>query len=82
MTSVINNAEPVIGIIGLGYVGLPLAVAFGNRYRTIGFDINVARIAELRAGKDSSLECTAEELASAPQLSFTTELDDLGACTV
>ena len=82
MTSVISNAQPVIGIIGLGYVGLPLAVAFGNRYPTIGFDINVARIKELRAGKDSSLECTTEELANAPHLSYTTELDDLRACNV
>jgi len=72
----------MIGIIGLGYVGLPLAVAFGNRYPTIGFDINVPRVAELRAGKDVSLECTTEELANAPHLSYTTDLDDLGACNV
>ena len=82
MTSIINNAQPVVGIIGLGYVGLPLAVAFGGRYPTVGFDINAARVADLRAGEDSSLECTAEELASAPNLSYTTELMELRVCNV
>lgn len=82
MTSMINNAQPVIGVIGLGYVGLPLAVAFGSRFKTIGFDINPARIAELRAGKDSSLEVAAEELADVPALSYTLDIGDLRACNV
>jgi UDP-N-acetyl-D-glucosamine/UDP-N-acetyl-D-galactosamine dehydrogenase len=82
MTSVLQNAEPVIGVVGLGYVGLPLAVEFGGRYRTIGFDINSARVEELRAGKDSSLEVSEQELLAAPHLSYTTTSDDLRACNV
>ncbi|BBM65864.1 UDP-N-acetyl-d-glucosamine 6-dehydrogenase WbpA [Vibrio alfacsensis] len=69
-----------IGIIGLGYVGLPLAVEFGKRYPTLGFDINVARVQELESGKDSTLECSPEELASAPLLKYTHQLTDLKAC--
>ncbi len=82
MTSVLQNAEPVIGVVGLGYVGLPLAVEFGGRYRTIGFDINSARVDELRAGKDSSLEVGEEELRATPHLSYATSADDLRACNV
>ncbi len=82
MTSVLQNAEPVIGVVGLGYVGLPLAVEFGGRYQTLGFDINAARIDELRAGKDSSLEVGEEELRATPMLSYTTSADDLRACNV
>src|SRR5262249_14103175 len=54
-----------VAIIGLGYVGLPLAVAFGRTYSTVGFDINAARVEELRAGRDHTLEVSAEELAAA-----------------
>ena len=54
-----------IGVIGLGYVGLPLAVEFGRKYRTTGFDIKSARINELRQGKDSTLEVSDEELGAA-----------------
>ena len=54
-----------VAIIGLGYVGLPLAVEFGKSFATVGFDINDARIEELRAGRDSTLEVSAEELAGA-----------------
>jgi UDP-N-acetyl-D-galactosamine dehydrogenase len=82
MTSVLQNAEPVIGVVGLGYVGLPLAVEFGGRYRTIGFDTNGARIDELHAGKDSSLEVSEEELRATTHLSYTTRVDDLRACNV
>ncbi|SEJ02480.1 Vi polysaccharide biosynthesis UDP-N-acetylglucosamine C-6 dehydrogenase TviB [Frateuria terrea] len=71
-----------IAIIGLGYVGLPLAVEFGKRYATLGFDVNAARIDELRAGRDSTLEVDAAELAAATRLSFSTRLDDLRACNV
>jgi len=71
-----------IAIIGLGYVGLPLAVEFGKHYATLGFDINAARVDELRAGRDSTLEVNAEELAAATRLSFSTHLDDLRACNV
>ncbi len=71
-----------IGVIGLGYVGLPLAVEFGKRYPTVGFDINSARIDELRQGRDSTLEASAEELADAVELSFTSAAPDLDACNV
>jgi UDP-N-acetyl-D-galactosamine dehydrogenase len=60
-----------IGVIGLGYVGLPLAVEFGRKIKTLGFDINQHRIEELRNGKDRTLETDSDELASAKQLSFT-----------
>ncbi|MDH3758683.1 MAG: Vi polysaccharide biosynthesis UDP-N-acetylglucosamine C-6 dehydrogenase TviB, partial [Gammaproteobacteria bacterium] len=66
-----------IGVIGLGYVGLPLAVEFGRRFPTVGFDINDARIAELEAGKDSTLEVTPEELADVNQLSYTSDISVL-----
>jgi UDP-N-acetyl-D-galactosamine dehydrogenase len=71
-----------IGVIGLGYVGLPLAVEFGRRYPTVGFDINPARIAELGAGRDSTLEVSAEELAAATELSCTAKVADLAECDV
>ena len=60
-----------IAIVGLGYVGLPLAVEFGKQFPTVGFDINPGRVAELEEGRDSTLEVTAEELAQATSLSFT-----------
>ena len=69
-------------IIGLGYVGLPLAVEFGRQYTTIGFDINAARIEELLSGVDSTLEVSAEELAAASQLTFTTALSEISDATV
>ena len=69
-----------VGIVGLGYVGLPLAVEFGKHFDTIGFDIKAARVAELRAGRDSTLEVSSQELAEATRLSFTTELKDLQGC--
>lgn len=71
-----------IAIIGLGYVGLPLAVEFGKKYSTLGFDINTARLAELQAGHDSTLEVGDEELAEAKHLSYSNSLDDLKACNV
>ncbi|MGB5405366.1 MAG: Vi polysaccharide biosynthesis UDP-N-acetylglucosamine C-6 dehydrogenase TviB, partial [Thiogranum sp.] len=74
--------EAKVGVIGLGYVGLPLAVEFGKVMPTVGFDINKGRINELRSGKDSTLEVDAVELAEAVQLSYSHELDDLKACNV
>lgn len=65
-----------ISVVGLGYVGLPVAVAFGQRGHCIGFDINPGRIAELRRGEDSTLEVPPAELASA-NISFTAEPMDL-----
>lgn len=75
-------ATTQIGILGLGYVGLPLAVEFGKHYRTIGFDINAARIAELRAGRDVSLEVEADELRSASQLELTETVEPLAHCHI
>ncbi len=64
-------------IIGLGYVGLPLAVEFGKKYETIGFDINATRIEELKEGIDRTLEVSKEELQEAKNLSFTTSIDEI-----
>ena len=69
-----------LAIIGLGYVGLPLAVEFGKKRPVAGFDINEKRIAELRAGHDHTLETEPDELKAARHLSFTTNLNDLRAC--
>ncbi|WP_337911641.1 Vi polysaccharide biosynthesis UDP-N-acetylglucosamine C-6 dehydrogenase TviB [Vibrio cholerae] len=71
-----------IAIIGLGYVGLPLAVEFGKKYSVVGFDINQARLAELSKGHDSTLEVDDKELAEAKHLSYSSSLDDLKACNV
>lgn len=69
-----------IGIIGLGYVGLPLAVEFGKKYNTIGFDIHEPRVKELEAGIDSTLECTSEELKLASSLKYTSNLQSIKEC--
>ncbi len=66
-----------IGVIGLGYVGLPLAVEFGKILDVIGFDINQSRIEELKRGVDKTLEVEAEELASASKLKFSSNLEEL-----
>ena len=71
-----------VGVVGLGYVGLPLAVEFGKRFSTVGFDIKADRVDELRKGHDSTLETDEAELASATKLSFTTRLADLKTCRV
>jgi UDP-N-acetyl-D-galactosamine dehydrogenase len=71
-----------IAIIGLGYVGLPLAVEFGKKNNVIGFDINQARIDELKSGKDSTLEVEPKELAEAKGLKFSLSLEDLKDCNV
>ena len=71
-----------IAIIGLGYVGLPLAVEFGKRYDTIGFDIRAERVEALRSGHDSTLEVDAAELAGARRLSYSASLDAIRDCTV
>lgn len=71
-----------IGIIGLGYVGLPLAVEFGKILPTVGYDINKSRVQELIDGIDSTLECNFEELQSADKLSYTYDLVDIKECNV
>jgi UDP-N-acetyl-D-galactosamine dehydrogenase len=74
--------QKTIAIIGLGYVGLPLAVEFGKLRPVLGFDINTKRIGELQAGHDATLETTPEELAEAKRLRFSTQLEDLRACSI
>jgi len=71
-----------IAMIGLGYVGLPLAVEFGKKYPTVGFDINHQRVNELSAGHDHTLEVSDEELKQATYLSYTADVKDLAECTV
>ncbi|WP_318411625.1 nucleotide sugar dehydrogenase [Photobacterium leiognathi] len=74
--------KTTLGIVGLGYVGLPLAVEFGKKFQTIGFDINSDRIAELSKFKDSTLECTTEELQSAKFLEYSHDVEELRKCNV
>jgi UDP-N-acetyl-D-galactosamine dehydrogenase len=71
-----------IAIIGLGYVGLPLAVEFGRKNSVVGFDINQARIDELKLGKDSTLEVERNELMNSKGLTFSSSLEDLNDCNV
>lgn len=71
-----------IGVIGLGYVGLPLAVALAEHYAVVGFDIGSERIGELKAGHDRTLEVDSEELAAATNLSFSLDEADLKSCNV
>ena len=71
-----------IAIIGLGYVGLPLAVEFGKKHKVIGFDTNQSRIDELKIGLDSTLESTKQDLDDSVHLSFTTSLGDIRDCEI
>ncbi len=71
-----------IALVGLGYVGLPLAVEFGKKYTTVGFDINQVRVDELKDGEDSTLEVDPSELALASQLSFTIDTEDIRDCKI
>ena len=73
-------SELKIAVIGLGYVGLPLAVEFGKKVPVVGFDINQKRIDELNSGQDHTLEVSAEELAHAAQLSYSANLEELKDC--
>ena len=72
--------EVRLAVIGLGYVGLPLAVEFGRKRKVVGFDINLRRVAELRSGIDTTLEATTEDLNSSQYLTFTTSYIDLQDC--
>ncbi len=74
--------QVTLGIIGLGYVGLPLAVEFGKTTQTLGFEISHARVDELRQGQDSTLEVSPDELKAANLLSFSTSKNDLKSCNV
>ena len=75
-----SDSSSPIAVIGLGYVGLPLAVEFGRVRPVVGFDINPQRIAELQKGHDSTLETTSAQLAAATQLRYSTALNDLAPC--
>ena len=77
-----NLSEAKVAVIGLGYVGLPLAVEFSKKYRVLGFDINEGRIDELSSGKDSTLEVSPEELLDAKDLQFSANKNDLKNCNV
>ena len=74
--------ETKISVIGLGYVGLPLAVEFGLKLPVLGFDINKPRVEELKSGIDSTLEVSSEELKQATGLSYSSDVDDLKSCNV
>ena len=76
----VTNAK--IAIIGLGYVGLPLAAEFGKKHTVVGFDINLSRIQELKKGEDSTLETTSQELKEAVNLIYTENPEDINDCTV
>lgn len=78
----ISLEKATIGIIGLGYVGLPLAVEFGKKFKTIGFDINQSRVAELCDGVDSTLECSSDELKEALTLNYSASTEDLKKCNI
>lgn len=75
-------SNPTLCIIGLGYVGLPLAVEFGKKIKTVGFDINQQRIDDLRQGVDHTLELDSAELSEAKSLSYTTREEDIKGCDV
>lgn len=73
-------ADLSLAVIGLGYVGLPLAIEFGKKRSVVGFDINQVRVDELKSGQDHTLEASPAELSEATHLSFTTNLEDLRRC--
>jgi UDP-N-acetyl-D-galactosamine dehydrogenase len=77
-----NLSNVKIGVVGLGYVGLPLAVEFGKKYEVVGFDINLNRIKELEQGIDRTLETTKEDLLSSTKLKFSSALDILATCNI
>jgi len=77
-----NMKEVTIAVVGLGYVGLPLAVEFGKKFETIGFDINEGRIQELSSGVDHTLEVSSDELKSAELLQFSSDIETLREATV
>ena len=80
ISNMLDNVK--IGMVGLGYVGLPLAVEFGKKYPTVGFDINASRIKSLQSGHDHTLEVSDEELSQATQLSYTATVDDIKNCNI
>ena len=77
LQKLIDNSDLQICIIGLGYVGLPLAVEFGKIFPTIGFDINPARLNELNIGIDNTLEVSPEDIKQSKNLRFTSSIEDI-----
>lgn len=77
-----DSVEIRIAVVGLGYVGLPLAVAFGQRHETIGYDIDHARVARLQTGQDDNGEADVREIAAASRLRFVTDAAELRTCDV
>ncbi|WP_128548325.1 nucleotide sugar dehydrogenase [Larkinella soli] len=78
----VERSQPVIGVLGLGYVGLPLAVEFGKRFQVVGFDINSKRIQDLRAGNDATGETDQDELLASDRLVLTDDVTALQACNI
>ena len=78
----LNQNSKKIAVVGLGYVGLPLAVEFGRNREVVGFDISESRVSELISGKDSTLEVEPEKIASAVNLKFSCDLEDLKTCDI
>ncbi|MBO73432.1 MAG: Vi polysaccharide biosynthesis UDP-N-acetylglucosamine C-6 dehydrogenase TviB [Flavobacteriales bacterium] len=77
-----NKGNTKIAVIGMGYVGLPLAIEFGKKFKTIGFDINNARIQDLLVGMDATKEITSDQFESSKHLSFSISKDDLVTCNI
>ena len=77
-----QNKKNKIAILGLGYVGLPLAIEFGKQYETYGYDVNKERVRDLRKNRDSTLEVSIDEFNSSKKLTFTSELSDLSECNI
>jgi UDP-N-acetyl-D-galactosamine dehydrogenase len=82
MQSFTPSNPPIIAIIGLGYVGLPLALAFSEKYQVIGYDVDVARVEALLNGVDITLQASSLELQSKSQLHFTSELAAIAKATI
>ena len=71
-----------IAIVGLGYVGLPLAVEFGKKFQTVGFDINESRVNDLIKAKDFTLEVSTQEINASSGLQFTTDINEINSCNI
>ena len=82
LKSKVQNRDACIAVIGLGYVGLPLAIEFGKKYLTVGFDINKNRISELKKGFDKTLEVNKNDFDKATNLIFTTDSDKINNCNI
>jgi len=82
MLNNVPNSNLPIAVIGLGYVGLPLAIALATKYQVIGFDINEQRVGDLIKGIDHTLQCSGDEVLTNKALSFTTSIEDISQCGI